>query len=106
MSNPRIQRRAARRDQNEAVIIEALERVGAVVVRLSIRDVPDLLVGFREQTYLLEVKSARGDLSEGQADWLLAWPGGPARPVWSVRDALEAIGAVVAEGIVKAQGGT
>ena len=94
MSNPRLQRRAARRDQNEPIIIEALERVGAVVVQLSIRDVPDLLVGFRGVTTLLEVKSARGDLSQGQADWLLAWKGGPARVVWNVRDALEAIGAI------------
>jgi hypothetical protein len=90
-----LHRRAARRDANEAKIVAALRQVGATVERLSIEDVPDLLVGFRGETYLLEVKSGHGDLRPGQIRWLTAWRGGKARPVWSVLEALQFVGAVL-----------
>lgn len=89
LTRPRI-----RRDQNEPGIVDALRRAGAIVQRITADNVPDLLVGFRGQTYLLEVKSGNNDLSDGQAQWMLEWRGGPCCTVWCVADALEAIGAI------------
>lgn len=60
-------RRAARRDTAEAAIVDQLELRGAFVVRLSAKDIPDLLVGWRGDWFLAEVKSAAWrQLSEGQ----------------------------------------
>jgi len=93
-------RRAARRDRNEAEIVRALEQVGASVQRLSERGVPDLLIGWRGQNLLLEIKEplgprtppARTGLTDPQTDWHLAWRGQVAI-VRDVAEALEAIGA-------------
>lgn len=48
-----IHRRAARRDENERQIIDALERVGAKVEQMS--RPCDLAVTFRQHHYLIEV---------------------------------------------------
>ena len=58
---------ARARDQNEGPIVAALRSVGATVSRLNDPGAPDLLVGFRAGTYLLEVKrplGARGGMPE------------------------------------------
>lgn len=100
-----IHRRAARRDPNEAEIVKALEAVGATVLRLSMPDAPDLLVGFRGVDTLIEVKSPEGPrggtrhskgqhLSDDQAKWHAAWRGRPPVVVRTVEEALAAIGAV------------
>ena len=88
-------RRAARRDQNEPEIIDALRAVGAFVWPL---DQPvDLLVGHRGQWHLLEVKRPKmGRLTEGQRELVRLATGGEIPPVHIVktaREALEAIGA-------------
>lgn len=53
-------RRALRRDSNEPLVVEALRAVGALVFRLNERDLPDLLVGYRGQWLLIEIKGAAG----------------------------------------------
>lgn len=54
MGKVTLARHAKRRDSNEKAIVTALERAGALVLRL---DVPcDLLVGHRSTWRLLEVK--------------------------------------------------
>lgn len=106
-------RRAARRDENEPEIVQALEAVGATVERLTGDGLPDLLVGWRGQMWLLEVKltlTARGSVqpgrhrnhSGGQGDktaaqvaWWAWWKGPPPVVVRSSADALAAIGAVL-----------
>lgn len=92
-------RRAAHRDKAEPAIIEALEAVGATVEQISKKGVPDLLVGFRGVTYLLEVKTPgacktgnNARANKGQADWIGAWRGGPAAVVETPEQALRAIG--------------
>lgn len=55
-----LHRRAARRDDNEPAIIEALEAIGADVRQLSGARVPDLLVGYRGRSVLLGVKAPDG----------------------------------------------
>jgi hypothetical protein len=50
-------RHAARRDDNEPEIVEALRWAGALVDRIDGKGVPDLLVAHRGRIYLLEVKN-------------------------------------------------
>ena len=79
-----------RRDANEPEIVEALEAVGAKVMRL---DDVDLLVYFRDKLYLLEVKTAKGKLNAKQQAFFREW----ANMVWIVRtpeQALALIGAI------------
>lgn len=86
-------RQAAKRDANESAIKAALKAAGASVTPLSAPGVPDLLVGFRGETILMEVKDGRNDLTDDQRDWHGDWKG---RKVWIVRtveEALQAIGA-------------
>jgi hypothetical protein len=94
-------RRAARVDRNQAEIAAALRTVGATVQSLAAigEGVPDLLVGFRRQTYLLEVKDgtkrpSERELTADQIAWHLEWNGGPCTVVNSVDEALVFIGAV------------
>lgn len=91
-------RRAAKVDANQTEIVAALSRVGASVQSLHTvgRGVPDLLVGFRGQTYLLEVKNRDGKnkIEETQKEWHRSWKGTPALIVESVEQALRAIGAI------------
>lgn len=93
-------RRAAKIDRNQPEIVAALRKVGATVVSLAaVGDgVPDLLVGFRRQTFMLEVKdgqqppSAR-QLTPDQIKWHVEWIGGPCTVVSNVGEALAFIGA-------------
>lgn len=94
MSNSYLPRRAAKRDKNEKAIVEALTHVGASVEPLSGKGIPDLLVGFRSCTYLLEVKMPGEKLTSHQFNWHGWWNGQPVAVVYSASDALKAIGAV------------
>ena len=65
----------ARRDKNEAEIIEALRWQGASVQSLSAKGVPDLLVGYLGKNYLIEVKSKGKGLNANQREWHNNWDG-------------------------------
>ena len=78
-----------RSDGNQSVIIQALQAVGAQVYPLG--QPVDLLVGYKGRNWLLEVKTARGRLRNGQGVFLASWAG-QAAVVRSVDDALDAIG--------------
>lgn len=92
-------RRAAKIDDNQAEIVAALRDSGATVHSLAAmgKGCPDLLVGFRGVTYLLEVKdgskppSARKTTPDQDA-WFAAWRGHPVEVVKSVTEALSAVG--------------
>ena len=90
--------RGRKTDANQASIMAALRQVGATVVDLSAveRGVPDLLVGFRGHTYLLEVKNkaGRNRLTADQDVFLAWWHGVPPVIVYNETDALIAIDAV------------
>lgn len=107
--------RPAHRDASEPAIIKALRAVGASVWPISGKDVPDLIVGYRGQTFLLEVKTRGkeytdkrngktykrdGVLSDGQKKFFEAWRGGKACEVFTPEEALYAIGAPV-EGVLQ-----
>lgn len=87
-------------DANQAPIVDALREVGAHVVYL--KQPVDLLVGWRSNTFLLEVKRPLGPrggkngstLTPDQTDFFRDWRGGTLVVVRSVDEALAAIGAL------------
>ena len=64
-----LHRRNPKRDQNEADIVNALARAGAFVSQLSGEGMPDLLVIFRGNIYLVEVKAPKGKLTPAQIEY-------------------------------------
>jgi hypothetical protein len=78
-----------RSDANQQEIIDALEARGVSVARIG-RPL-DLLCGFRNANYLLEVKRPKGRVEVSQQRFLAGW-NGQAVVVRSVADALAAIG--------------
>lgn len=103
-----INRYAARRDENEQAVVDALEAAGASVTRLG--QPIDLLVGYQGRNTLLEVKKQlgpRGGMSSANAqgnggdavytkkqlDWRKAWRGELPITVRTPAEALAAIGA-------------
>ena len=92
-------RRAARVDRNQPEIVEALRNAGAKVYSLAAvgGGIPDLVVAYQRQTYLLEVKDgtkppSERELTPDQVRFHVEWNGGPCLVVNSVSEALAAIG--------------
>lgn len=83
-------RRAAKRDDAEPAIVEALKNGGAQVIQLSMPNVPDLLVYYRGAHALMEVKTGKRKLKPGQVDFAAWWQG----PVFTVRNATDALAAM------------
>lgn len=81
-------RRAARRDEVEAEIVEVLRAAGCSVTFLNGRDCPDLLVGIRGQNLLVENKTGKAKLRPGQERFRSTWRGAPVVILRSVDDAL------------------
>jgi hypothetical protein len=91
-------RRAAKVDANQPAIVQALRALGAFVQPLhTVGDgCPDLLVAFRNRTFLIEVKDGNKApsatlLTPDQRKWHAAWKGGPLWVVHSVEQAIEAV---------------
>lgn len=82
---------ARKRDSNEQAIVAALRRMGASVIPLSGEGAPDLLVLWRRQVSLLEIKTARGRVTSAQAQ--RSAEGWPVITVRTIDEALQAIGA-------------
>lgn len=97
---------AKMRDKNEGVIVEALVKAGASVTKIGDMGTPDLLVGFRGQTFLIEVKNpdskggsanhnssgGRGYLTKAQVKFWDGWKGASPSIVMTPEEALAAIG--------------
>jgi len=86
-------RRAARVDENQKAIVQALRDAGAYVwiVGLPV----DLLVGYKGHTFLMEVKTDSKKRFTGlQADFFQNWKGGTLCRVDGPEAALEMIRAV------------
>ena len=92
-----LKRYAAKRDKNEREIIDALMAAGCTVQQLSLKGVPDLLVGYTDPdtgaptNALMEVKAPGGKLTPDEHEWLEWWQG-QVFVVYSITEALEAIG--------------
>lgn len=61
-----LNRYAAKRDANEAEIIEVLERMGCHVEQISGPGLPDLLVSRAGRWYVAEIKTANGRKTKAQ----------------------------------------
>ena len=90
-------------DGNHAEVVEALRSIGASV--LDIHDLghgaPDLLVGFRAENFLLEVKDgskppSHRKLTKDERDFFDAWRG-PIYVVLSPEDAVSVVNHITAE---------
>jgi hypothetical protein len=68
-------RRAAKVDANQEQIVSALRAAGASVQSLAPigKGCPDLLVAFRGQMYLIEIKRGKGKVNELQGKWHGDW---------------------------------
>lgn len=91
--------RTGHKDANQDEIVRALREIGASVAITSGAGygLPDLIVGFRGETFLLEVKDgtkpmSKKKLSANEAYFVEHWKGRPVAIVESVADALRAIG--------------
>jgi Holliday junction resolvase len=90
-------RYANRIDANQNQIVDALRKAGAVVRIISQGDgIPDLLVGYKKYTILMEVKdgdkvpSAR-KLTEAEQKFFDDWRGGMLVIINSVEEAIETL---------------
>jgi hypothetical protein len=97
-------RRRAATDGNQAAIVAALRAVGASVHPCHAvgQGFPDLAVGYAGETYLTEVKDPsqpkhRHALTPAQVEFHAAWRGRPIAKVFTVKEALQAIGALRGE---------
>jgi hypothetical protein len=94
-------RYAARVDRNQQEVIDALRAAGAVVHSLAAvgNGIPDLLVAFRGQTILMEVKDgakvkSAQKLKPLQIIFHRDWTGGPLSIVDGPDAALRALGVI------------
>jgi len=112
---------AYHKDTAHKPVVTALRAIGATVQALHGKDVPDLLVGYRGQTFLLEVKTAGAEtldkrngrtyrrttqLSEGQREWAERWRGGPVAVVHTPEEAIAIVTAppsTIEQRLVKAE---
>jgi hypothetical protein len=86
-------RRAARVDANQEAVVSALRAAGAYVWIIGLP--VDLLVGFRNRTFLMEIKiGPRKRLTALQEDFFDNWFGGTLCRVDGPEAALRAIGAI------------
>jgi len=86
-------RRAARVDANQEQIVSALRGAGAYVWIIGLP--VDLLVGYKNHTFLVELKSGpRKRLTKLQADFFENWSGSTLARIDSPEAALRMIGVV------------
>lgn len=96
-----IMRYGAKKDANHDEIVDALKAVGVSVIDMSHvgKGFPDLIIGFRSETILVEIKNpktayGKKGLNKNQQKWKEQWIGGPYCVVDSVEAALRMIGVV------------
>jgi hypothetical protein len=88
-------RRAAKVDQNQPAIVEAMRSVGAKVEHTHQigGGFPDLIVWAKGRTFLAEIKMPGEGLNKQQAEFFASWPG----EIHIVRTTEEAIKAVTGD---------
>jgi Holliday junction resolvase len=85
--------RAAKIDQNQVEIVDALRKHGAFVVSLASvgKGVPDLLIGYKRHTILMEIKFGNNKLTEDQIVFHGKWTGGVLAVVTDIESALRVL---------------
>ena len=92
-------RKRGRTDENHAAVVDALRSMGATVHSAAAMGdgFPDLVVGYRGLTHLVEVKSgakapSARKLTPAQVAWHSAWRGGPVLVVTNPLEAIAGVG--------------
>jgi hypothetical protein len=86
-------RHAARVDENQKTIVDALRKAGAYVWIIGLP--VDLLVGYKNRTILVEIKStSKKRLTGLQADFFENWSGSTLARIDSPEAALKMLGVV------------
>jgi hypothetical protein len=86
-------RYAARTDENQAAIVKALRDAGAYVWIIGLP--VDLLVGYANHTWLMELKrNSKAPMTALQRDFFESWTGGTLCRIDSPEAALRMIGVV------------
>lgn len=88
MSRQGLARHNARRDENERIIVEALEARGFHVDRISGAGIPDLLVSRHGNQWLIEIKQPKAGYTPKQIQWRSKFQGPPPRTLRTVEDAM------------------
>ena len=90
---------AGRTDANQAEVVKALRAIGATVQSLAMvgGGCPDLLIGFRDATILMEIKDgakclSRTHFTEAELSWHDKWNG---KRVWIAYSAEMAVTQVI-----------
>lgn len=94
-------RRASRIDDTQREIVSALREIGVSVALLHSvgQGCPDLLLGYRGKTLLMECKGEASlkrfpktnGRNPGQVEWHRMWNGAPVLTVASVAEAVDAV---------------
>jgi len=84
---------AKRVDENQNLIKHTFIALGASVLNLSRvgQGCPDLLIGYKGKSVLVEVKSAKGTFTEPQIKFMQNWRGGAVSRIDSVDAAIRLI---------------
>ena len=79
--------------ENQKTIVHTFIALGASVLNLSTvgRGCPDLLIGYRGKSVLVEVKSPKGTFTEPQIKFMQEWRGGAVSRIDSVDAAIRLI---------------
>lgn len=88
--------RTHRVDENQDEIVRKIREIGASVLILSQLgdNAPDILVGYRRDNYLMEIKTEAGDLSNEQIHFMNSWNGRKPVVVRTWQEAFKQIGAM------------
>jgi len=98
-----LHRTAAKRDASEPLIVSALEQAGFSVLRLSVKDGPDLLLGRNGRDRTAECKTGKAKLKPGQKTFAENWRGAKPLVLRSMDDALALIQSWPASGAALGQ---
>ena len=80
-------------DNNQLEIVKTFRSMGATVLNLSGvgKGCPDLLIGYKNISVLVEVKSKTGKFTEPQLKFMEQWKGGAVNRIDSVDGAIRLI---------------
>jgi Holliday junction resolvase len=80
-------------DNNQLEIVKAFRSMGATVLNLSGvgKGCPDLLIGYKGISVLVEIKSKTGKFTEPQLKFMEQWQGGAVNRIDSVDGAIRLI---------------
>jgi hypothetical protein len=84
----------SRVDENQSGLIQAARDMGASVLllhRVGMGCPPDILIGYHGIDQLVEVKTVKGELSDGQAKFIREWNGRKVKVARTVHDIISIV---------------